>query len=569
MSKKTLNDYLVQLKNNLEAYDYKASVPLLLAAIDKYPEEYKLKLNLGNIYKLLGRTLDAIDTYNSLIKTSVEPIAHNNLSVILMEQGDYEKSIYHAREALNTDENYNDAKYNLAIGLFEYKKFNESLSLCEQLKKEEFYFHKAHELKFRIQQNICDWSEYHETCRLLKLNQVVTHPFLHVSNIDNESSNYKNSLSWNSQHKIISTSRYNKNNSNKINLGFYCGEIRNHPTFYLIKNLFKHLDRKIFSVYMFSYNHGLNEKKYIEKDIDEFVDITHFNTEDSREIIKNYKLDILVDITTIIAHNRAHILQNNLSKIIISYLAFPGTTGKDIYDYIITDNVVTPKEQQEFYSEDFLYMPETYQINNGETNFNTETKRDDFNLPNKQLILGCLNQSFKLDPIFFNIWTNILERFDNTCLWILYHSKDMKENIYKFVGNRVNKKRIIFADRVDYESHLKRIQHIDIALDTRIYNGHTTTVEMLQAGIPLVTLEGNHFASRVSSSILKTLKIEELIAKDKDDYENKIAFLINDKKRLAVKELIKKNMATSSLLDVKYFTKNFEKLILEAISQHS
>lgn len=92
---------------------------------------------------------------------------------------------------------------------------------------------------------------------------------------------------------------------------------------------------------------------------------------------------------------------------------------------------------------------------------------------------------------------------------------------------------------------------------------------MLQAGIPLVTLEGNHFASRVSSSILKTLKIEELIAKDKDDYENKIAFLINGKKRLAVKELIKKNMATSSLLDVKYFTKNFEKLILEAISQHS
>jgi protein O-GlcNAc transferase len=143
----------------------------------------------------------------------------------------------------------------------------------------------------------------------------------------------------------------------------------------------------------------------------------------------------------------------------------------------------------------------------------------------------------------------------------------MQENIYKFINNRIDKERIIFADRVDYGMHLKRIQHIDIALDTRIYNGHTTTIEMLQAGIPLVTLEGNHFASRVSTSILKTLEIEELIAKDYDGYKNKIVSLINNEKRQSMKDLIKNKMQTSRLLDVNYFTKDFEKIILDAISK--
>jgi len=565
--KKTLKEFIAQLKINLESKNYLESIPLLLTAIEQYPKEYKLKLNLGNIYKLLGKTKDAINAYNSLLQTSLESIAHNNLSLILLEDGDYEKSIQHARKALKIDKNYNDAKYNLAIALFENREFNESLSLCQQLKEDNSYTNKAYELKFRIQQIICDWSEYDEINKLLRSNKVITHPFLHISYINDEESNYKNSLSWNNDSKDNVIERNHKSDSDKIILGFFCGEIRNHPTFYLIKNLFKNLNRDIFSIYMFSYGHGSDEKRYIEKDVDGFVDITNLSINNSKETIKNYQLDVLIDLTTIISHNRSDILEKGLAKIIISYLSFPGTTGRSLYDYVITDRVVTPIEQQRFYSEQFLYMSSTYQINNGETNFNTETKKDDFNLPDNQIILGCLNQSFKLDPVFFDIWVNILEKFSKTCLWILNHSADMQENIYKHINNRVDKERIIFADRVDYDMHLKRIQHIDIALDTRIYNGHTTTIEMLQAGIPLVTLKGNHFASRVSSSILKALDIEELITKDYDDYKNKIVSLINNEKRQNMKDLIKNKMQNSKLLDINYFSKDFEKNIIGVVSK--
>ena len=306
MLKKTLNEFITQLKINLESKNYIESISLLLSAIEQYPKEYNLKLNLGNVYKLLGKTNDAINTYNSLLQTPLESIAHNNLSLIQLENGDYKKSIQHAREALKIDGNYNDARYNLAIALFENKEFKESLSLCVKLKEDNFYSNKAYELKCRIQQLICDWSEYDENNKLLRSNQVIAHPFLHISNIDDEESNYNNSLLWNNEGNPNYIERYDKYNSDKVNLGFFCGEIRNHPTFYLIKNLFKNLNRDIFSVYMFSYNHTSDEKKYIEKDEKKLIRIFNIYKKD----ISKYQE--MVNISEIYFNSNFDVLKNEI-----------------------------------------------------------------------------------------------------------------------------------------------------------------------------------------------------------------------------------------------------------------
>ena len=110
----------------------------------------------------------------------------------------------------------------------------------------------------------------------------------------------------------------------------------------------------------------------------------------------------------------------------------------------------------------------------------------------------------------FDAWIDILQKHEDTYLWLLDEGEDMKRNILSYIDRRIDQKRIIFAERVDRKRHLARIRNIDIALDTRIYNGHTTSIEMLQSGIPLITLEGRHFASRVSTSLLHALGIEDL-----------------------------------------------------------
>ena len=566
MQNKNLSEYISELKSFINTNDYLPCIDLLLKAIKDYPHEEKLKLNLGNIYKMLDRKDEAINVYTSLLETPLSSIANNNLSLIMLELGENQKCIEYAREALKSDKKYNDAKYNLAVGLFENKEYLKSLDICLELGNASDYKNRAFELKVRIEQITCYWDDYIKTHQLLKSNQITVHPFLHISSVPDEISNYKNACAWGKNNMSSRVKKEITNTDDKIRLGFLCGEIRNHPTFFLVKNFFKNLNKDIFSIYMFSYNHETDKKLHIEQDFDEFIDITPLSTTESTNKIESYDLDILIDLTTIISHNRSNIIHQDIAKITIAYLGFPGTTGSQIYDYILTDNVVTPLDKQKYFTEQFLYLPKSYQINNGDINTDIRNERSDFSLPNEGVILGCLNQSFKLDPIFFDICLSIMKNHENTYLWLLDHGYEMRENINKFIDKRIDSKRIIYADRINYESHLQRIQHIDIALDTRIYNGHTTTIEMIQAGIPLVTFKGTHFASRVSSSILKSLELNDFITESYGEYERKITSLIDQNERTSAKNLIIQKINNPKIFSVKSFTKDFEQALLKCFS---
>ena len=566
MQNKNLSEYISELKSFINANDYLPCIDLLLQAIEHYPHEEKLKLNLGNIYKMLDRKDEAINVYTSLLETPLSSIANNNLSLIMLELGENQKCIEYAREALKSDKKYNDAKYNLAVGLFENKEYLKSLDICLELGNASDYKNRAFELKVRIEQITCYWDDYIKTHQLLKSNQITVHPFLHISSVSDEISNYENACTWGKNNMSSLLKKEIIKTGDKIRLGFLCGEIRNHPTFYLVKNFFKNLDKDIFSIYMFSYNHEADKKLNIEQDFNEFVDITALSTTESTNKIQSYDLDILIDLTTIISHNRSNIINQDIAKITIAYLAFPGTTGSQIYDYILTDNIVTPLDNQKYFTEQFLYLPKSYQINNGDINTDIKNERSDFSLPNEGIILGCLNQSFKLDPVFFDIWLTIMKNHESTYLWLLDYGYEMRENIKKFIDKRIDSKRIIYADRINYERHLKRIQHIDIALDTRIYNGHTTTIEMIQAGVPLVTLKGSHFASRVSSSILKSLELNDFITESYGEYERKITSLIDQNERTSAKNLIIQKINNPKIFSVKSFTKDFEQALLKCFS---
>ena len=567
MQKNTLNEYLERLKIYIQQGNYHDSIDLLNHAISQYPEENQLKLNLGNIYKLLEQNDDAVNIFSMLKNSELADLANNNLSLIYLEQGDLDKSIEYAKIALSLNQNYTDAKFNLALAFFEKNKYRDSLLQLDQLSETDDYKARAFELKIRIQQIICDWSSFETTKSILYSNQLIVHPFLHISHIDNEERNYLNAMEWSGNTMVEDKIVNIKIDQNQIKLGFLCGEIRNHPTFHLIKNLFKELNDELFSLTMFSYNHEEHEKDYIEDSI-KFIDLTEMNREDANNCIKTFDIDILIDLTTIISHNRQNILDKNCAKIIIAYLAFPGTTGNKLYDFIITDTIVSPDSQQKFYQEKFLALPSTYQVNDGCINIDIdlEENRDSYNLPKNGTILGSLNQSFKLEPIMFDAWMDILQKHEDTYLWLLDEGEYMKRNILSYIDKRIDQKRIIFAERVERERHLARIRNIDIALDTLVYNGHTTSIEMLQSGIPLITVEGRHFASRVSASLLHALGIEELIAKDIDGYKEIVSTLINDASALSsLKNKIQRQLSESKLMDTSFFARSFEDTILGII----
>jgi len=150
-------------------------------------------------------------------------------------------------------------------------------------------------------------------------------------------------------------------------------------------------------------------------------------------------------------------------------------------------------------------------------------------------------------------------------LWLLKNN-DVAEQNLKIAAKKggIEPHRLVFGPRVTKNRHLRRHQLADLMLDTRIYNGHTTTSDALWAGIPVVSLMGDHFASRVSASILKALGLPELIARSQKGYEKLAVQLAMDS--AALKSLRKKiacNKSNHPLFDTRRYVRNLESAFVQ------
>jgi predicted O-linked N-acetylglucosamine transferase (SPINDLY family) len=126
-------------------------------------------------------------------------------------------------------------------------------------------------------------------------------------------------------------------------------------------------------------------------------------------------------------------------------------------------------------------------------------------------------------------------------------------------------KRIIFAERTEnIEDHLARLELADIYLDTFPYNAHSTTYDNIRAGLPMVTMMGNSFASRVAASIYSSINMNELIAKDKNEYEKIAVELGTNKEKLTnLKNKIKTKTKECISINSIELTKNLENVYIK------
>ena len=152
-------------------------------------------------------------------------------------------------------------------------------------------------------------------------------------------------------------------------------------------------------------------------------------------------------------------------------------------------------------------------------NFNKKFKKNDLGLPENKFIFACFNNSYKITPEIFKCWMKILNKNNESILWLLKSNSLSEKNILAEANKLgIGKHRIFFADRISVEEHIKRMEIIDLFLDTYPYNAHTTAREAVLMGIPILTLMGKSFASRVAGSVLKTIGLENLIVNNLDDY---------------------------------------------------
>jgi predicted O-linked N-acetylglucosamine transferase (SPINDLY family) len=243
--------------------------------------------------------------------------------------------------------------------------------------------------------------------------------------------------------------------------------------------------------------------------------------------------------------------------------------GAKEYDYILCDRIVIPEKEEEFYSEKLLYLNQSY-LPFSPIVFDHRSYKKDFCLPDDAFILGSLNRIEKILPEIFEIWIKLLKKYSDTYLVLNVQNEIIQNNILNYCNiNNFETKRIIFFNRVEsHMDYLKRMSALDIYLDTYPYNGHTIIADSLfQSCVPIVTLNGKSFASRVSRSLLDTLNLNELSTNNIIEYRDKIEDLYLNRKKLDNIRNILINYKKNNLNKMKVFTEDFENILCNLVSK--
>lgn len=362
---------------------------------------------------------------------------------------------------------------------------------------------------------------------------------------------------------------------NRIRIGYISNDFREHATMHLMIGLFENHNKENFEIFAYDYS-VVDDSEYrrrFVKSIDHLIDISVLSDLDAAKKIELDHLDILIDLKGYTGLARPGVLAHRPAPIQLSYLGFPGSTGLSYIDYLMTDRYVTPDSSKAHYSERLCRLPHSYQCNEKAQDIALSLKsRDDFGLPSDQVVFCSFNQSYKIDAKTFAVWLQILQGVENSVLWLLVGQSDTaKKNLIQFAEKHgIDPKRLIFASGAMPTEHRERIQFADIALDTLLCNGHTTTSDMLfWAGLPVVTCKGAHFASRVSESLLNTIGLPELVGIDHQDMVRIGCELGNNSDyRKTIREKIAINRKTAALFDPLRFARDFERGLTMIIANH-
>jgi predicted O-linked N-acetylglucosamine transferase (SPINDLY family) len=548
---------LTQAGNHAHAHGhYSKAESAFLEATQLKPNDATLFYNLGNAERELKKTQNAKQHYLKALQLAPHDAdIYNNLGNVQRECGEINLAIESYEKALQHDPNLYHAKVHL----------------------------------IHQKQHICNWENLEESISEVK-NWVETTPaaqvspfaFLAMPGIDAKSqlkcANHWVMNRFSALIKEKKSLKFDKKidtNKAKLKIAYLSADFRLHPLAFLISELIELHDRTRFEIIAYSF--GADDKSpsraRLIKAFDQFNDIRGLSEIEVAKKIHAEKIDILVDLTGFTQTSRSGIVALKPAHLHISWLGFPGTMGylpnaqseeeaKPLFEYILTDAFICPPDTQAHYAENFAYLP-CYQPNDRKRPVGATPTRTDCGLPEHAFVYCCFNQSFKITQEIFNAWMRILHNTPNSVLWLLECNPWATQNLRaKAEQLGINPTRLIFAPRVAIEKHLARHAHADLFLDTTPYNAHTTCSDALWMNVPVLTLVGETFSSRVAGSLCHALNLTELMTYQLQDYENKAIYYYNNPdKLLKIKQkIIQEKDSASVLFDTENFTKQLEKV---------
>jgi predicted O-linked N-acetylglucosamine transferase (SPINDLY family) len=522
-------------------------------SIAVHPDFLQGQFNLGALFERQNRIEDALNQWRSII-------ANYEYTAI----SDEDKKIYIL--ALNS----------LGRVLETERQFKESEQMLKQSlllspDQPKVISHWVH-----LRQKQCEWPVYEPIIGVSKAAMIAgTSALAMLSASNNPQEQLENSQSFVKEKVDLNLPNLVENQApyqhKKWRIGYLSSDFRTHAVSLLTVELFELHNRDKFEIYGFCFtppdDSALRER--VVNAMDHFISVYDMSDEEAAKCIHANEIDLLVDLQGLTSGVRPNILAYRPAPVQVTYLGFPGTTALPNIDYVIGDEFLIPPELVPYFSETPLYMPHVFQVSDRKRPVGVKPTRESCNLPDDAFVFCSFNNNYKITEDMFACWMRILKRVPDSVLWLLADNEWAHDNMVKSaLAHGIEKERLIFASRVTPADYLARYRVADVFLDCTPFNGGTTANDALFMGLPILTLSGKTFASRMAGSLLHSLGLNELITYTFEDYEEKAVELAEDRAHVSNLRLsIEARHSTCHLFDMPKQVRDIENLLEKAIAQ--
>jgi protein O-GlcNAc transferase len=547
---------------------------LFLRVVAQHPQDFVALYSLGVIASRRG---DPEQAYVWLSKAAhanpTNAMAHYAMATALQGMALYEQALEEFERALQIDPNYIEAYNNkatlyhsmsrhldalqtleagLAVAPQDHKLLNNKGYILTEFKQNALAanvfqhllnlnpdYEYAQGLHMLARLHSCDWTNYEENRQRIiegvRAGKRVCNPFAMMAITDNAEDHFRCAGIF-GEHRFPQASqpmwRGEQYRHRKKRVGFLSADFREHPVGYLLVGLIENLDSARIETYGFSLGirDGSELYRRYRNAFDHYLDCKDKTSHEIARLMRAMEIDIVIDLSGYTSGSRLDVLSHRPCPAQATYLGFPGGLNLPYVDYLIADRVTVPEEMQKYYREKLLYLPHCYLPRDTSVKPSPNTpKRSDFGLPDDGAVFCSFNHDYKINPPMFAVWMDLLRENPKSVLWLMKLNEDAQKNLAASANAYdIDPSRLVFATRVPrIEDHLARYRLADICLDTFPYNGHTTTSDALLAGVPVVTLAGQGFASRVASSLLNDQALPQGIVASHEMYKSTARTMIS------------------------------------------
>lgn len=351
----------------------------------------------------------------------------------------------------------------------------------------------------------------------------------------------------------------------KLKVAYLSSDFCHHAVGYLMSDVFENHDRSRYEITVFNIGERNDDaiQKRIMGGVDHWFDIRGVPDKTAAQQIIAQGIDILIDMNGHTNYQRTALLAMRPAPIIANWLGYPGTMGSREHHYIIADDFLIPSEFESYYSEKVVRLP-CYQPNGKLYPVPVlQTTRADLGLPETGVVFCCFNGSVKITEPVFARWCVILASVPGSVIWLRGSPDDdfALRLRAEAVRRGIAPERLVFLPFRSNTEYLGCHRYADLFLDTFPYGAHTTASDALRMGIPIVTLAGLSFASRVCGSLSRAAGLSDLICTTPEEYVARAIELGNNPEALAqLKQRLAESLPGCDLFNAPKLVRHLEGL---------